>query len=169
MANNLNDISKDHPDVVVDVVRRWWDTGGPERRRLVRHALRTLIKAAHPGALGVLGYGPDSPARLRSLACSPVAVAIGGTVRLEAVVENPSASDAGALVDFRVHFVKANGSLRPKVFKGAERTVAPEREVTVRTSVSLAQHSTRTHYPGMHHVEVLLNGTPVGRAEFEVV
>ena len=63
-----------------------------------------------------------------------------------------------ALVDFIVHFVKANGTMSPKVFKGGERSVAAGASTRVSKLVSLAQHSTRTHYPGIHTVDVQING-----------
>lgn len=168
VANNLNDIAKDHPELVVEVARRWWRSGTPDRRRLVRHGLRTLIKAAHPGALGVMGFGADSPARVREIRCTPTALKIGDKIRIEVVVENPDARDAAALVDLRVHFVKAYGATSPKVFKGAELELAPGGEATVRKTISLAQRTTRTHYPGTHRVDVVLNGRTVGGPEFEL-
>lgn len=168
VANNLNDIAKDHPALVVEVTRRWFAEGNETRRRLVRHALRTLVKAADPAALDVLGYGPDSPARVVAARCEPADVEIGNNVRIEVDVENPSGGTARALVDVRVHFVKANGSTRPRVFKGAELELPAGGSRTVRKSVSLAQHSTRTHYPGTHRIEVLINGKTVAGPEFVV-
>ncbi|MGD8347419.1 MAG: hypothetical protein PVI83_09230, partial [Lysobacterales bacterium] len=55
VANHLNDVSKDHPDHVVAVCRDWLQGAGPERRRLVRHATRTLVKQGHPEVFGLLG------------------------------------------------------------------------------------------------------------------
>jgi 3-methyladenine DNA glycosylase AlkC len=158
VANNLNDISKDHPDLAVQVAARWWRDASHDRKRLVRHGLRTLIKAGHLGALDVLGYGPDSPVAVRVVTCTPDGLKIGEKVKIEAVIENPSGEEAGALVDLRVHFVKANGSTSPKVFKGSELTLEPGGEGIVRKTISLAQHSTRKHYPGTHRVEVVVNG-----------
>lgn len=168
VANNLNDIAKDHPDVVIDTARRWWSDATPERKRLVRHGLRTLIKQGHPEALAVLGYGPDSPVQVAEVTVRPESVRIGERVEVEIRLVNPSNSEAGALVDIIVQFVKANGSASPKVFKGAEMTLAPGQEATVKKSVSLRQHSTRTHYPGRHAVEVQLNGTVVSGVGFEL-
>jgi len=158
VANNLNDIAKDHPDVVIAVARRWWADGDRNRRRLVRHALRTLIKDANSDALDILGYGPNSPAVVASVSIEPTVARIGDKVKIEVHVYNPSSSPAGALVDLRVRFVKANGSTSPKVFKGAELDIAPGETGLVRKSVSVAQHSTRTHYPGEHQVEIMING-----------
>ena len=164
VANNLNDIAKDHPAVVIEVARRWSVDADDHRRRLIRHGLRTLIKAGDPDALDVLGYGSNSPARVRAVSIDPAEVAIGGSITIEVDIENPSAEVCGALVDLRVHFVKANGSASPKVFKGAELQLDPGGRQPVRKKVSVKQHSTRTHYPGAHAVEVMINGRvePIG-------
>lgn len=169
VANNLNDIAKDHPDIAVDIARRWWSDGDGARRKLVQHGLRTLVKQGDPDALAILGYDPDSPIRVDSVVIDPDRVAIGGKVRIEIVLTNPGNAAAAGLVDLRVHFVKANGSTSPKVFKGAEVTTAPGETATVRKTVSIAQHSTRTHYPGTHSVEVLLNGMAHDGGSFEVI
>lgn len=159
VANNLNDVAKDHPEVVIDVTARWWADGDHNRRRLIRHALRTLIKQADPGALEILGYGASSPATVASVAVEPETAQIGGSVGLAVTLENPSFASCGALVDLRVHFVKADGSTSPKVFKGAEVEIEPGAEAVIRKKVSVKQHSTRKHYPGVHTVEIIVNGT----------
>ena len=158
VANNLNDIAKDHPAVVVEVAKRWWIDADDHRRRLVRHGLRTLIKAGDPDALDVLGYGSNSPAQVRGVSIAPAEVVIGGSITIEVDIENPSGEACGALVDLRVHFVKANGSTSPKVFKGAELQLEPGGAQVVRKTVSVKQHSTRTHYPGSQAVDVMING-----------
>lgn len=159
VANNLNDIAKDHPELVVSVARRWWKGADENRRALVRHGLRTLVKQGDPDALALLGYGAKSPVVVRGVTCTPSRVAIGGKVVIEIELENPSARETSALVDFRVHFIKSDGEARPKVFKGAEVVMRPGEATTIRRTVSVAQHTTRKHYPGVHHVDVLLNGT----------
>lgn len=166
VANNLNDISKDHPGRVVEVADRWWRGGSRDRRRLVRHALRTRIKKADSAALAVLGYEASSPVRVGEVCCTPERPSIGGRVRIEAEIHNPAEEPGGALVDLRVHFVKASGERSPRVFKGAELDLGPGERRRVRKTISLAQHSTRTHYPGEHLVEVLLNGVSLPGASF---
>ena len=169
-ANNLNDIAKDHPDVVVAVARRWLEGASIERRALVVHGLHTLVKAGHPGAVSVLGFETGTKAVVERLSVAPDTAAIGGRVRIEVDVHHPAADraaePASVVVDLCVHFVNANGVLRPNVFKSATLDLEPGATGRVRKTVSLAQHTTRTHYPGRHHVEALVNGTPMGRAEF---
>jgi 3-methyladenine DNA glycosylase AlkC len=163
VGNNLNDISKDHPDVVVEVAGRWWSDGDEQRRRLVRHALRTLVKRGDPAALEVLGHAGADHLVVREASIDPADPMIGGRVRISAAVVDSRQVDPGlpaqmVVVDFVVHFVKANGSTSPRVFKGAVRELGPGGSTVVTRLVSLAQQSTRTHHPGVHRVEVQVNG-----------
>ena len=168
VANNLNDIAKDHPDLVVGVCRRWLEGASSQRRSLVRHGLRTLVKQSHPDALALLGFERGTPVVVERLVVEPAAARIGGRVTFEVGLRNPDRERRSVLVDLRVHFVKANGSLRPKVFKGTTLDLAPGAVGRVRKGVSLAQQSTRTHYPGRHRVDALVNGVALESAWFTV-
>lgn len=168
VANNLNDVAKDHPALVVDICRRWWPDADADGRRMIRHALRTLIKAGDLGALDVLGFGPSSPVRVAGGRAEPATVTIGESVRVSIDLENPGPDSGRALVDIRLHFVKANGSTGPKVFKGAEVELGPGDATTISKKISLRQHSTRTHHPGRHAVDAIVNGTTVPIADFDL-
>ncbi len=189
VANNLNDISKDHPELVISVARRWWADASAERQRLIRHALRTLVKRGDPAALELLGHAGADHLAVAEVTIDPVEVSVGGTVRIVASVADtrpapgapePSASGQGpdesqkepgeeVAVDFVVHFVKANGSAAPKVFKGGRRALGPGEQVQFTRSVSIAQMSTRTHHPGVHRVEVQVNGRRFDGGQFVVL
>ena len=167
VANNLNDIAKDHPEVVVRTAELWWN-GDDNRHRLVRHGLRTLIKQGDPGALAVLGFGAESPTRVERVLVEPAEVDIGDSVRVTVDLVNPSAEPSNALVDIVVHFVKANGLTSPKVFKGGERSLQPGDRAKVSKLISVAQFSTRKHYPGTHRVEIQINGRLEPGGSFEI-
>ena len=169
VANNLNDIAKDNPDLVVEVARRWLVDASPERRRMVRHGLRSLIKAGHGGALEAMGFGHHSGLSPVRTSIEPSVAAIGTKVVVAVDLHNPGAEAEGALVDIRIHFVKADGSTSAKVFKGAEIEVEPDAVRTVRKTISVAQQSTRRHYSGWHAVELLVNGRAIDLGGFELV
>ena len=168
MANNLNDIAKDHPDMVAEVARRWMTDPTPARAWIVRRGLRTLVKQGHAGALAVLGFDHGSPVETR-LELSGDRVEIGSKVAATIVVHNPTKATVRVVIDLRVHFVKAGGATSPKVFKIAESTVEPGGSRRLRKTVSLAQHTTRTHYPGRHTVELIVNGETREGAVFDLV
>ncbi|MCC5807711.1 MAG: hypothetical protein JJU00_15410 [Opitutales bacterium] len=168
VSNNLNDIGKDHPDLLVETARHWMEGASPDRRRLVRHALRSAVKRGDPAALAVLGYGSGAQVSVRNLSVTPARVRKGGSVTLAFEVVSSANHPQQVLADFRVHYVKANGTTRPKVFKLREVELAPGGSVSLQKSVSLKEMSTRRHYPGVHRIDILLNGKPHPAASFEL-
>lgn len=156
VANNLNDIAKDHPELTVAVCRDWL-AADSRRRPLVRHALRTLVKAGDPAALEVLGYGGDSPIAVSAVTVTPTRVVIGESVEVAIELTNPAGDPAAVLVDFEVEFARPGPPGR-KVFKGVETVVPPGGSQWVRRRVTLRQLSTRRVYPGRHQVVAISNG-----------
>lgn len=169
VANNLNDIAKDHPDVVAEVCRRWSAgsaSGGglaprgrsDGRRWVVKHALRTLVKRGDRAALAVVGADARPKVELRDVRVSPARPKVGGALAITFELVSRAARDQDLLVDYAVHFVKASGKATPKVFKLARLTLGPGQARALRARLSLAPMSTRRHYPGRHHVELIVNG-----------
>jgi 3-methyladenine DNA glycosylase AlkC len=166
VANHLNDIGKDHPQRLTDLARTWLTDGPvpPSRTALLRHALRTAIKKGDVDALALFGHGQASLLRMQQAGVSPEQAHIGGHVTLSCQLHNPSPNTASALADWRVHYVKSDGSQSVKVFKGSTVELPPQGQVVLQKTLSLRQMSTRTHHPGRHRVEIALNGhaQPVG-------
>jgi 3-methyladenine DNA glycosylase AlkC len=164
VANNLNDIGKDHPARVIATARSWLRDASPERRWIVQHALRSAIKQGSPDALALLGFGAAAKLTVVESAITPARPKMGGKVVVTCTLSNRTRAPQSVLVDLRVHFVKANGSAMPKVFKLSTVELAPGAQAELRKTVSLADLSTRTHYPGKHRVDLQLNGaiTPLG-------
>jgi 3-methyladenine DNA glycosylase AlkC len=169
VANHLNDIAKTHPALVVDVAERWLEGATPERRALVQHALRTLVKRGDARALAALGYRATDAVTVASVVCTPARPRIGGSVHIAVEVAHRGRRATELVVDLVVHFVKARGSTGAKTFKlRALRLGAGERAV-LEKRVSLAQQTTRTHHPGRHAVEVLVNGRRFDGGAFTLV
>jgi 3-methyladenine DNA glycosylase AlkC len=168
VANNLNDIGKDHPDVLVEVASRWLKDASPERAALVRHALRWLVKQSHPGALKALGHGEKARVTVTG-APSPSRIPIGGKIRVNVEVTSRSRRQQRLAVDLRVAYVKADGSRRPRVFKMGVIDLAAGQKATLTKVLSFAQHTTRRHFKGRHPMDVIVNGQPHPIAPVTVV
>ncbi len=158
VANNLNDIGKDHPELLVETCRRWLIDAPPERRWVIGHALRSAVKRGDQAALTVLGFDGDRMASVTTVRIEPDVARIGESVRVSFAVVNDRQTRAAFNADLRVRFVKANGAASPKVFKVGRLDLAPGERAVLRKQISLRQQTTRTHYPGEHGLEVLING-----------
>ncbi len=169
VANNLNDIGKDNPAALIETCRRWMKDATPERSWLVRHALRSAVKRGEPEALEILGFLPATGVQVRDIRVAPAVASIGDSVTFTVDLSNEGSTTKQLLIELRVHFVKANGRPSPKVFALKEFELQPHGSVRLTKTISIAQHTTRTHYPGEHRVEVLVNGRASGTGVFDIV
>lgn len=164
VANNLNDIAKDHPGIVVDTCRRWLKGATEPRKWIVNRALRSLVKQGHRGALDLIGAGQAPRIRIGAIRIAPARVRLGGTVNCTASLANLSREKQDLLIDYAVHYVKANGGTTPKVFKLKRVMLPPKASVPVSIKIRLADLTTRKHYAGRHAIDLLVNGVrfPLG-------
>jgi 3-methyladenine DNA glycosylase AlkC len=161
VANNLNDIGKDNPAALLTTAARWLKNAPAPRAALVRHALRSSIKAGDRQALALLGFGDKVNVVVRNSVVAPKRARIGGKVDIAFEVVNQSRQAQRVLVDLKVHYAKANGKSSPKVFKLKKIALAPGVAAAFAKTLSLADLTTRRHHPGTHRVEVMLNGNTV--------
>jgi 3-methyladenine DNA glycosylase AlkC len=167
VANNLNDLGKVRPDLLVATAAAWLEGASPERRALVEHALRGAVKRGDARALRILGYGGKAAVAIEGVRFEPARVPIGGRVRMGFTLRSRSRRTQSLLVDVAVRFVQARGTAR-KVFK-LRRVELPARGREVfQAAFSLAVHTTRVPRPGRHDVEVLVNGEAKPAGSFQV-
>ena len=158
VANNLNDIGKDHPDILIATARRWMTGADEDRRALVRHALRSLVKQGNSEALKVLGFGGGARVAIEKPRIAPRRSSIGGRVTISCYVRSLTRRPQPVVIDLRVHFVRGRGRTAVKVFKLKTVELLPDGGVSCRKTLSLADLTTRRHYPGRHRVDVVVNG-----------
>lgn len=166
VANNLNDISKDHPEKVLALCRRWQKGASPERQWIIRHATRTLVKAGHPAVFGLLGYTENPQLDVQSVDVSPKAIQLGEAIEFEVTLQSTSASAQSIVIDYAIHHMKSNGQTSPKVFKFRTVNLAPGETMCLTRRHAIKPITTRKYYPGEHAVEILINGNPFGKAGF---
>jgi 3-methyladenine DNA glycosylase AlkC len=169
VANNLNDIGKDHPDLLATTAKQWLQGASAERRWIVQHALRSAVKRGEPGALAVLGFGKSAEAAVSDARITPRRVVMGEKVNIAFDITNTSRTPQRVLVDFCIHYVKASGKSSAKVFKLKVLDLAPGEKARLAKTVSTAEMTTRKHNAGTHRVEVLLNGQAQPLGAFELV
>jgi 3-methyladenine DNA glycosylase AlkC len=168
VANHLNDISKDHPDIALHLAGRWL-ARGEGAAWAVGHGLRTLVKRGDPAALELLGVTTGADIELLDISVEPVAVRIGEAVTLTftlAVADGEGPADA--VIDYRVHYVGARGVKAPKVFKLTRRRLEAGQPVTISRRHAFEHVSIRRIIPGRHTIDVQVNGRVLGSAFVDV-
>jgi 3-methyladenine DNA glycosylase AlkC len=164
VANHLNDISKDHPDIVLGLVSAW-DRSSPHTAWIVKHGLRTLIKRGHRPALELLGAGA-APRLDATFTVSPKRIQLGDTVSLSATLVSTSSHAQSLLIDYVVHYARASGKASEKVFKWTQLELASGETVVLTKRQIIRDFSTRRHHVGHHLVELQINGRRVVEAGF---
>lgn len=167
-ANHLNDVSRLDAELALEHARRWQAQGG-EALGTVRHGLRTLVKAGHPEALALQGYGEGAAIELKGLRLSSRRVRVGGVLDLSFELHNTGAASARVCVDYAIGYASARGTPRRKVFKGADLVLSPGEVHPLAFRRDFTPRSTRALYPGAHQAEVLVNGQVAASARFTLV
>lgn len=168
VANHLNDLSRKHPDLVVATARGWLAAPDSNTESLVRHALRTLIKKGDPGALELMGFA-HATLDVHGPELDRTTIAFGATIAFGVTITNTATEPARLSIDYTVHHQKSNGTQTGKTFKLAVRDLAPGEQITLRREHSFRPITTRRYYPGPHAIELHINGSSSGRAEFTLL
>jgi 3-methyladenine DNA glycosylase AlkC len=167
VANHLNDIAKDHPDLVASWVRDHLIDPTPERSALLRHASRVLIKQGHAPTLAAWGLASGLQGRV-GLSLSATRASVGESLGLSVTLRSTARQPQPLEIDYAVHHVRANGSTSPKVFKGWKLTLAAGEERMLEKRHSLKPVTTRTLHPGLHRIELRVNGVALAEAAFDL-
>jgi 3-methyladenine DNA glycosylase AlkC len=168
VANHLNDIVKDHPQIVLQWLEKHLPGASLERQALLRHASRTLIKRGDARAMAAWGFGSafDGTATLK---LRPTRVALGESLALTVTLNSTSRRTQKLVIDYVVHHVTARGTTSAKVFKGWTRTLEAGQTLQLDRQHRLHPITTRTYYPGAHRVEVIANGKLIANGAFRLL
>jgi 3-methyladenine DNA glycosylase AlkC len=166
VANNLNDITKDHPALVIELAHRWY--GASERTDAVlKHACRTLLKRGIPEVLALFGFSQETAVTVSGFRLESDVVPIGGELAFAWELQQDADEPVLVRIDYAIDYVKSNGKTSRKVFKLSERSMPPG-SVSYSRRQSMRDMTTRKHYPGMHRVTLIVNGRAAGSAAFEL-
>ena len=172
VANHLNDIAKDHPQLLLEVLQNWYKNGSPERQRMLRHACRTLIKKGDSQILSALGYTSAEVVReaiqLQTFELDSIQPKVGGALAIKLALRSTHDKPQTLVVDYAIYFRRANGELTAKVFKWKNCQIAPGQNLHLIKNHSLKKITTRTYYPGLHKVALQINGALMQTLDFEL-
>lgn len=165
VANNLNDISKDHPEKVLDYVSQL-DLANPHTQKLAKHALRGLLKKGNKTALQLFGFHGHLEVKCRNLQVSHQELSIGDILSWNFDLD---VKGEGKLrLEYHLYFQKASGKQTHKVFQLSEQQIKTDTQIAMSRKHAFRDLTTRKHYPGLHRLELVANGTVLEGIEFEL-
>ena len=180
MSENEKKLFKDYFDVNLFARlgrrRKPAHSAAGQRRHPPPAALGRLADPVHPGpTLALLEKLKDDPSEyVRRSVSNHLNDIAKDHPRL--VVEQMSFSlqstvvtGQNLVIDFVIHFVKANGQTSGKVFKLKTAVLLPNEALAVTKSHPIRPITTRTYHPGTHRVQIQVNGQIVGERSFELV
>lgn len=168
VANNLNDIGKDNPDFVVRICSEWLRQGNAKTNWVIKHGLRSLVKAGDARVFPLLGFAEQPKVRISNFMLDKKQVALGDEINFSFALSATESMPQHLVVDYVIYFMKSNGKVSPKVFKLKNIELAAHQKIVCKKKHSFKKITTRTYYTGIHHVAIHINGKEVARQEFEL-
>ncbi len=167
VANHLNDIGKDHPALLATWLQQHLPAAPAQRRTVLRHASRTLIKRGDRPVLAAWGIDAPFEGSAR-LDIEPAQITLGQTLQLRLSLQSAAGVGQTLVIDYVLHHVRADGSSSPKVFKGWTLTLAAGERRDLQRTHPVRPITTRRYYPGQHRIEIQANGRVIAAGSFDL-
>jgi len=166
VANNLNDIGKDHPEIALQIARAWKGKS-PETDWIIKHGCRTLLKRGHETALNLNGFDPKAKASVKEVTHS-AKVAIGDRLDFGFTFLSQEKKSTRFRLEYAVDYQTRSGKVSRKIFKLTENTFEPFEPIQILRKQSFKDLTTRKHFKGRHYLRIFANGRELAGSEFFV-
>ncbi|CAN5202235.1 DNA alkylation repair protein [soil metagenome] len=164
VANNLNDITKDHPELVLGLTKKWFGIS-EETDKLLKHACRTLLKKGNTDALAIFGFNSNVAATIKKISIQNPKFKIGENCAFSFSLVNEAKKTQQLRLEYVIYFMKSNGKRSKKIFQLSSKHFPPGITEFTR-SHRFKDFTTRKHYPGEHYIAISINGKEKAKAKF---
>ena len=165
VANNLNDISKDNPQILIDLAKTWLDKNS-NLDWVVKHACRSLLKQGNPTVMKLFGFRKPDNLRIEEFLVQK-SVNIGNSLKFSFMIKATHGELGKLRIEYAIDFLKKNGKRSRKLFKISEARYSGQSKI-VNKNHSFKVISTRKYYSGMHGIAVIINGHELFSSEFQL-
>ena len=165
VANNLNDISKDHPELALNLAKKWKGNSA-KTDWMVKHGMRTLLKAGNPVAMSLFNYAEIENLENSDFQITTPSVEFGEHLTFQLQLKNKTKKEQIVRLEFAIYFLRNNGLQSKKVFKISERKLKKLEIIHISKAHAIKPISTRKYYPGKHSVSLIVNGVEFEKHDF---
>lgn len=168
VANNLNDIAKDNPEVVIALAQQWWGENKAVNW-IIKHGCRTLIKQGNIAVLKLLGIAPNKHISIKDFCVLTPNVRVGDHVAFQFQLTNSGEDEVIIRLAYALYYLKANGTLSKKVYRLSEKVYPPQTSRFIVKEHALRVVTTRTLHPGIHQLSIIANGQESEQLHFKLI
>ena len=162
VANNLNDISKDNPQLVIKFVKE--NLGSTkELNWICKHASRTLLKKGDKQILELFNFDKSHHINLIDF-CYDKSVNINENLSFSFEI-NSDENIGNIRVEYVIYYLKSNNIHNKKVFMISQNEIKSSSKKFTKKQ-SFKNMTTRKHYLGKHFIAILINGEEILKKEF---
>ncbi|HBG3598719.1 TPA: DNA alkylation repair protein [Clostridioides difficile] len=165
VANNLNDISKTHPDLVISIAKDWYGKN-KSTNWIVKHGCRTLLKKGNRDVLALFGYDDTTSINLQDFTLETTSISIREDLTFSFNILAKKATKTR--LEYGIDYIKSNGKRNRKIFKISEVSLKENEKKSYMKKHSFADVSVRRHYPGIHSIAIIINGIEKDKLDFEL-
>ncbi|MGL6298219.1 MAG: DNA alkylation repair protein [Methanobacteriaceae archaeon] len=168
VANNLNDISKDNPKIVIALVKRWQDNS-KNMDKIIKHGCRTLLKQGNAEVMEIFGFGSVKNIKIWNFEILTPKVKIGDSLEFNFELLNNNENSSKIRIEYGIYYQKKNGNLSKKVYKISEKEYRGNSITKITRKQSFRVITTRVFYPGLHQISIIINGNEFEKYDFELI
>jgi len=168
VANNLNDIAKDNPEIVIGLARKWQGLS-KNTDWVIKHGCRTLLKQGRTEVMNLFGFDAQKSIGIADFQVLTPKVNIGSSLEFRFKLLNNSPNETMIRLEYGIYYQKANGTLSKKVHKISEKEYEANSVTPITRKHSFKVVTTRVLHPGLHQVSVILNGKEFEKYDFELM
>ncbi len=168
VANNLNDIAKDHPDLVLQLAKKW-KNHSPETNWILKHGSRALLKQGHNIALSFHGFNNKIKTQVVKLKLDKKRIKIGASATFSFDAVNKESKQVALRIEYAIYYLTSTGKISKKVFQITEKEFRAGEKISFARKQRFTDFTTRKHYPGGHKLEIIVNGVAKAIIGFQLI
>ncbi|WP_321468230.1 DNA alkylation repair protein [Halarcobacter sp.] len=165
VANNLNDISKDNEDIVIEFLYK--NLGKTKNLDWIcQHAARTLLKNGNKRVLELFGYKKSSHIEILDFVLDKdvkLSEDLNFSFRLSSLE-----ALGNVRVEYMIYYKKSNNTHNKKIFMISQGEMKIKEKAFTKKQ-SFKDMTTRKHYKGLHYISIVLNGEEKIKKEFNLI
>ncbi len=166
VANNLNDISKDNPEIILAWTKEWNTPDATKQRHwILARALRTLIDEGHPAALKLLGYASTSNFKVTWLDNTPRRIKINQFLPCDVEIVNLNKSEAGAVVLLLLDEPGKGTARRKSTYQIWKGKVKAGESKSIIKRIHFVDKNSQPRMEGTYRLSVTINGKKLEERE----